>query len=76
MKARLSKAKRFIECLSLSLTLSYTITKKKKRFIFDGKVINGSEAPEGSLRVLFRFRSDMVLFNPFMHNFVKWPNIL
>ena len=39
-----------------------TITKKKKRDFCDVKVIEGPEALEGPLRVLFRFHSDRVLF--------------
>ena len=37
------------ECLSRSATLSYTITKKKKRVFCDAKVIEDPEAPEGLL---------------------------
>ena len=60
MKLRPSKTKSFVECLFPSLTLSCTITKKKKIFFFDGKVIEGPEAHEGPLRVFFRFHSDRV----------------
>ena len=49
------------ECLSPSPTLSYTIIKKKTRAFYNEKVIEGPEAPEGPLRVLFRFLSDRVL---------------
>ena len=59
MKTRPSKTKCFI---SPSPTISYTITKKKKRVFCDAKVIEVPEAPEGPLRVLFRFHSDSVLF--------------
>ena len=41
--------------------LSYTIT-KKIIVLYDAKVIEGPEAPEGPLRVLFRLLSDRVLF--------------
>ena len=50
------------KCLSPPHALSYTITKKIKRVLCDAKVIEGPEAPEGSLRVLFRLLSDRVLF--------------
>ena len=50
------------ECLSPSLTLSYTITKNKKRIFCDANVIEGPEAPDGPIRVRFRFHSDRVFF--------------
>ena len=65
MKTRSSKTKFSYACLSPSPTLSYTITKKKRRTFCDAKVIEVSEAPTGSLRVLFSFHSDKVLFRFF-----------
>ena len=50
------------KCLSPPHALSYTITKKIKIVLCDAKVIEGPEAPEGPLRVLFRLLSDRVLF--------------
>ena len=41
-------------------SILYTISKKKKVFC-DAKIVQGPEAPEGPLRLLFTFRSDRVL---------------
>ena len=43
--------------------LSYTITRKKKIDFCYAEVTEGPEAPEGLLRVLFRFHSDRVFFS-------------
>ena len=46
------------EYLSHSPTPSYTITNKKKLDVCRAKVIEGAEAHEGPLRVLFMFVSN------------------
>ena len=51
------------ECSSPSPTLSYTTTKKKSRVFCDAKAIEGTEAPGGTLRFLFRFHGDRILFS-------------
>ena len=65
MKTRSSKTKVSHACLSPSPTLSYTITKKKRRTFCDAKVIEVPEALAGSLRVLFNFHSNKVIFRFF-----------
>ena len=60
------------ECLSRLPTLSYTITKKKKRVFCDAKVIEDPEAPEGPFGVLFRFHSERVLFKVLSNRFFLW----
>ena len=65
MKTSSSKTKVSYACLSPSPTLSYTITKKKRRTFCDAKVIEIPEAPAGSLRVLFSFHSNKLLFSFF-----------
>ena len=59
MKTRPSKTK----CFIWVFILSYTITRKKKIDFCYAEVIEGPEAPEGLLRVLFRFHSDRVFFS-------------
>ena len=58
MKTRPSKTK----CFIWVFILSYTITRKKKIDFCYAEVTEGPEAPEGLLRVLFRFHSDRVFF--------------
>ena len=58
---RSSKTKVSYACSSPSPTLSYTITKKKRNFC-DAKLIEVPEAPASSLRVLFCFHGNKVLF--------------
>ena len=65
MKTRSSKTKVSYACLFPSPTLSYTITKSKRRTVCNAKVIELSEAPAGSLRVLFSFHSSKFLFRFF-----------
>ena len=64
MKTRLSKTKCF-KLMFIPVTRSIIhipLPKRKKEFFCDAKVTEGPEAPEGPLRVLFRFLSDRVLF--------------
>ena len=65
MKTRSSKTKVSYACLSPSPTLSYTITKEKRRTFCNAKVIEVSQVPEGSLRVIFSFHSNRFLFRFF-----------
>ena len=62
-KRGLPRQKVSYECSSPSPTLSYFITKKKRRIFCDAKVIEASEAPEGFLRVFFMFHSDRVFLS-------------
>ena len=65
MKTRSSKTKVSYACLFPSPTLSYTITKQKRRTFCNAKVIEVPEAPVGSLKVLFSFHSNKFLFRFF-----------
>ena len=62
-KRGLPRTKVSFVCLFPSLALSYTSShQKEKKTFFDEAVIEGSEAPQGPLRVLYRFHDDRVLF--------------